>query len=126
MVKKSAERRWPRWLFQIVLGLAVAALVVGGVSAVGKIARETLGPSDRYLLPFAEIECNAPPGSTRADFLGEVQYNGPFPDQINILDATLADQLRDAFARHPKVERVEKLTIGPPKRIRVELRFRGP
>jgi hypothetical protein len=120
----AAARRWPRRLAQVVLGLAAAALIVGGVLAVGNVARDRLGPHDRYLLPFADIECPAPPGRDRAEFLAEVQYIGPFPDRVNVLDPTLPDRLRAAFARHPRVERVGRITVVPPKRVEVELTFR--
>jgi hypothetical protein len=120
----APTRRWPRRLAQIVLGLGAAALVVGGLIAVGNAARDSLGPSDRYLLPFGEIECPAPPGQDRAEFLGEVQYIGAFPDRVNILDPTLPDRLRAAFARHKKVERVGRITIVPQKRVQIELTFR--
>lgn len=125
MVKKPARSRWPNWVIQIVLGLSVSGLVIAGVVAVGNVAREALGPQDRYLLPFNEIECPTPKGQQPTDFLGEVQYIGTFPDQINVLDATLAVKLREAFERHPKVERVEKVTISPPKKVRIELVLRG-
>jgi hypothetical protein len=125
VVKSAATpRRWPRWLAQLVFGLAVAGLAVAGVIAVGSAARESLGPQDRYLLPFAEIDCPNPPGQDRAEFLEQVQYYGSFPDKVNVLDPTLPDQLRDAFAKHRRVERVDKVTILPPKRVRVELTFR--
>jgi hypothetical protein len=99
-------------------------VVVGGVVAVGNAARDSLGPHDRYLLRFTDIECPAPPGQDRAEFLGEVQYNGAFPDRVNVLDPTLPDRLRAAFARHKKVERVGRITVLPPKRVQVELAFR--
>jgi hypothetical protein len=118
-------RRWPRWLVQVLLGLGVSALVVGGLVAVGNIARDSLGPHDRYLLPFAEIECPAPPGQDRVEFLGEVQYNGQFPDSVNVLDPTLPDRLRTAFLKHRRVERVGKIEVLPPKKVRVELKFRS-
>jgi hypothetical protein len=120
----APPRRWPRRLAQIVLGLGAAALVVGGLVAVGNAARDSLGPRDRYLLPFAEIECPAPPGQDHAEFLGEVQYIGAFPDRVNVLDPSLSDRLRTAFARHKRVERVGRITIVPPKRVQVELAFR--
>jgi hypothetical protein len=53
-----------------------------------------------------------------------VQYYGQFPDSINVLDPTLAERLRAAFARHGKVERVGKISIVPPRRVTVELSFR--
>lgn len=124
MTPPASPRRWPRRLAQIVLGLAAAAVVVGGLIAVGNAARDSLGPHDRYLLPFNEIECPAPPGQSRAEFLGEVQYIGAFPDRVNVLDPTLPDRLRAAFARHKKVERVVRVTVAPPRRVQVELTFR--
>jgi len=111
-------------LTQVVFGLAAAALVVGGVVAVGNVARDSLGPHDRYLLPFNEIECPSPAGQDRTDFLGEVQYNGAFPDKLYLLDPTLSDRLKAAFAAHKRVEKVGKVTIGPGKRVQVELTFR--
>ena len=126
MVKRSASsaRRWPRRLTQVVLALGVVGLVVGGVVAVGNAARDALGPNDRYLLPFAEIDCPTPPGQDRAEFLGEVQYTGQFPDRVNVLDPTLPERLKTAFARHKQVEHVGAVTVLPPKRVKVELTFR--
>jgi hypothetical protein len=124
VVTGAVPRRWPRRLAQVVLGLAAVALAVGVVVAVGNVARDALGPTDRYLLPFAEIDCPVPPGGVRAEFLGEVQYNGKFPDRINVLDPNLPDQLREAFRRHPRVARVNAVRVLAPKRVQVDLTFR--
>jgi hypothetical protein len=43
---------------------------------------------------------------------------------VNVLDPTLPDKLRAAFAKHKRVARVGKIELLPPKRIRVELTFR--
>jgi hypothetical protein len=123
----TAERspaRWPRWLIQIALGLLCAVLVVAGLVAVGNLSRDSLGPHDRYLLPFNEIECEAPPGQDRAEFLGEVQYAGKFPDRLNVLDPALPEELQAAFSKHRRVERVIELSVLPPRRIVVKLKFR--
>jgi hypothetical protein len=119
-----SRRRWPRWLLQVLLGLGVVALIVGGLVAVGNVARDSLGTHDRYLLEFTAIECPSPPGQDRIEFLGEVQYNGQFPDAVNVLDPTLPDRLRTAFLKHRRVERVGKIEVLPPKRVRVELTLR--
>jgi hypothetical protein len=124
VVTDAGPRRWPRRLAQVVLGLAAVALAVGGVVAVGNVARDALGPNDRYLLPFGEIDCPAPPGKERAEFLGEVQYNGKFPDRVSVLDPTLPDRLREAFREHPRVAMVGKITVLPPRLVQVELTFR--
>jgi hypothetical protein len=108
----------------VVAGLAVAALVVAGVVAVGNVSRDALGPRDRYLLPFAEIEAPAPPGMNPTEFLDEVRYLGPYPEKLNVLDPGLPDMLREAFSKHRRVKSVEKVSILPPKRVRVALTFR--
>ena len=124
MVKRTTSPRWPRWLAGSVLGLAAASLVVGGVVTVGNLARNSLGPHERYLVSFNEIDCPAPPDQTREVFLGEVQYLGVFKDKLDILDQTLPEQLRLAFSKHARVASVDKITIIPPKRIRIDLTFR--
>jgi hypothetical protein len=123
-VVTTRPRRWPGRLTQIVAGLAVTALVVAGVVAVGNAARNALGPHDRYLLPFADVEAPAPPGMDRAEFLDEVRYLGPYPEKLNVLDPGLPELVREAFSRHRRVARVDKVQILPPKRVRVELTFR--
>ena len=125
MVTDAGPRRWPRRLAQVVLGLAVVGIAVAGVVAVGHVARDAIRPNDRYLLPFADIDCPAPPGQTKAEFLGEVQYTGKFPDRINVLDPTLPDRLRAAFAAHPRVAKVGAIRVLSPRQVRVELVFRS-
>lgn len=125
MVTEAASRRWPRRLTQVVLGLAAVALAVAGVVAVGHVARDAIRPNDRYLLPFADIDCPAPPGQTKAEFLGEVQYTGKFPDKVNVLDPTLPARLRAAFAGHPRVAAVGAIRVLSPRQVQVELTFRS-
>lgn len=123
MVTEPRPRRWPRWLAQVVMGLALSALVIGGVVAVGNAARSAILPNDRYRIAFQDIECAAPPGKTRAEFLGEVQYLGRFPDAMQALDPALPGRLKEAFAGHPRVASVDKVVIAPPNRVRIELTF---
>jgi hypothetical protein len=124
VVTTGGPRRWPRRLAQVVLGLAAAALAVGGVVAVGNISRTSLGPQDRYQLRFADIECPTPPGQDRNEFIEEVRYLGKLPDPVNVLDPALPERLREAFAAHRRVAKVGKVIVLPPKRVQVELTFR--
>lgn len=126
MVKHDARpRSWPRHVVRVLLGITGASLAVAGVMAVGNAARQSLGPEDRYLLSFFEIACPKPPEQDPLEFMGEVQYFGQFSDKLNVLDPTLPDRLRTAFSRHPRVEKVGKITILAPRRIIVELTFTG-
>ena len=119
----GTPNRWPRVLMRVTLALAAVCVVVGGLAAVGNLARDSLGPADRYKVDFAAIDCPAPPGQSREDFLGEVQYTGAFGDGLSMLDPALPDKLRAAFAKHPAVADVKRIAVRPPKQITVELTF---
>jgi hypothetical protein len=123
-VVTRGPRRWPRRLTQVVLGLAAVALAIGGVVAVGNVARDAIQPSERYLVPFAEIECTPPPGQPLGEFLEEVRYLGKFPSRVNVLDPKLPEHLAAAFAAHRRVASVSKVHLQSPNRIQVELVFR--
>jgi hypothetical protein len=109
------------------LGLVlVVALFLAAVVALGRYARQSIQESDRYAVPFADIECTPPPGKQRADFLAEVQYLSGSPDRIRLLDNDLPTRLSDAFARHPWVERVIGVIVAAPRSVEVRLAYRIP
>lgn len=106
--------------------LLVIAGFLGALIVLGRWGREQLRGRDRYLVPLAEIECVPPPGLERQEFLDEVQYLAELPARLPLLDEALPARLEAAFARHPWVERVEAVTITPPRRIAVRLTYRRP
>ncbi len=112
-------------LVRLLLPLAAAGLLVFGVGALGRLAREALRRDDRYTLPFASIECSPPPGMDREKFLSEVQFLAGMPDRLALLDDEAAAQLRVAFRRHPWVETVEEVKLTR-ERVLVRLRYRKP
>ncbi len=105
----------------LALGLFLLATI-----AVQAFARQHIRSWDRYTTAFADMDCLPPTAQDRAEFLAEVQYLAGMPDHFQILDRDLAPRLADAFARHPRVERVERVTILPPKQIQVRLVYRKP
>ena len=115
-----------RWFIQIVLALLVCGLALASLVALGQYFRRHLRDDPRYYFPLAEIECPSPPGVDRVAFLSEVQYIGGLPEQVSLLDDSLAERLAAAFARHAWVERVVRAEVGPGRRIRVQLEFRRP
>jgi hypothetical protein len=115
-----------RWLWRsIALVVLVAAFLVA-VIWFGRWALEQIRDQDRYLLAFTEIDCDTPEAMKRGEFLDQVQYSSRLPDRLNVLDEDLPAQLAKAFARHPWVERVESVTITPPRDVAVRLTFRVP
>jgi hypothetical protein len=113
-------------LLQALLPPLIAALFLGVLIVLGKAARDALRGSERTSIAFADIDCPPPPGQERADFLGEVQYLGGLPDRVNVLDDGLAERLAEAFAKHPWVEKVERVEVKPPKQVRVQVVYRTP
>ena len=70
----------PKGLVQIVAPLLGVAFALSGVFALGQQSRAYLRDQDRYRLAFRDIECPAPDGMKREEFLGEVQYVAAWPD----------------------------------------------
>ena len=104
----------------------VAALLLAGLIALGRAARDALRPQDRYAVAFGDLDCEPPPGEERAAFLGEVQYLAGLPERLPVLDEELPARLAEAFARHPWVEKVERVEVVPPGRVRARLTYRTP
>jgi hypothetical protein len=106
--------------------LAGAALVLAGVIAAGRWAHSRLQEQQFYSLAFMGIDCAAPEGLSREDFLAEVQFLAGQPDRLPLLDAGLPGRLAEAFARHPWVEEVRRVEVLPGRRLHVDLAWRRP
>jgi hypothetical protein len=92
----------------------------------GQHALRRLAGQERYQTAFADIDCPAPPGLSRAEFLEQVQYLANLPDQLDRLDPALAERLHRAFAVHPWVAEVKRVEQVPGQGLRVQLRHREP
>jgi hypothetical protein len=115
------------WLLKSTVLLLLVALFLGGVIWAGRWGLEQLQGSNRYNVAFADIECEPPVGMDRQKFLDEVRYYEPrFPERLGLLDESLSPHLRQGFAKHPWVEKVDDVTIKPPKQIIVKLTPRAP
>ncbi len=122
----NAVGRVITWLLVWIAPVVGVGLAVAGIFFLGQATRNRIRGEDRYTAAFADIDCLPPPGAKRADFLLEVQYLAEQPDQLRLLDDGLPARLAGAFARHPWVERVERVEIVPPRQIRVRLLYRTP
>jgi hypothetical protein len=109
------------WILALAIGVSLSAIL-----AAGNFTRDSVRNWDRYTIAFADIECTLPPGQARHDFLAEVQYVAGMANRLSVLEENLAARLADAFAQHPFVEQVEKVTVFPTRHVQVQLRFRPP
>lgn len=115
-----------RHIITAVLTVIVAALFLAGLIMSGRLFRGQLKDDPRYQFPLVEIECPTPAGKSKEEFLREVQYVAELPETLPLLDDNLSTRLTDAFFRHAWVEKVEGVSVGPGRRIRVDLIFRTP
>ncbi len=114
------------WMWKTGLLTLCIALLLLGVVSLSRWGRDYLYDRERYHVAFGEIECTPPEVMDRTKFLDQVHYYSRLPAKLNVLDDELADHLRDGFAKHPWVERVDDVEISPPKRVQVKLTFRTP
>jgi hypothetical protein len=126
---ESPSATWaglPRWSWKI-LGIALGmGVFLVGLIWLNRFALEQIRARQRYTLAFEDIDCPPPPGMKRSDFLGEVQYLGGMPGTVWLLDEDLTTRLAGAFARHPWVERVERVEKGRGHAVSVQLVYRTP
>jgi hypothetical protein len=117
--------RMRKSVLQIVVPAALAVALLLVLIALGRAARDRLRTEDRYFIALTDIDCPAPPGLERSEFIGEVQYLSHLPDRLPTLDDALSSRLTTAFALHPWVEKVNEAVVTP-GRVRVRLTFRTP
>lgn len=116
--------RYRGTLLRVLAAVCGAALVIAGIFAAGRWMKEDVRRDERYRFAVRDIECEPPPGTSREQFLGEVHYYGQLPETMNVLDDDLSPRLREAFGKHPRVERVKQINITAPNRVRVVLEFK--
>ena len=112
------------WLLQLALPLAVAAALLAGVLWMGAMARAWLaGPPEEppARVRLRSLDCPAPPGLSRQEFLNEVLFLADLPDEASPDDTA---KVRAALQAHPWVREVRSLEMG--ETPRAEVYFRVP
>jgi len=105
--------------------LLVAITLIGG----GVYLWNWMGPSvnsdARYTLTAERVEVTSQPEWIPVDVKNEVLVYA-FQEERSLLDRDLALQMKQAFAMHPWVESVRRVSKHSPPRIVVELTYRRP
>ncbi|HWG43929.1 MAG TPA: hypothetical protein VN688_14220 [Gemmataceae bacterium] len=111
-----------KWIVQALTPILVALALLLGVVALGRGTRAALHDRAAYTLALTDIDCEAPEGLSREEFLGEVRSLAHVPDRLHLLDEDLPARLAQAFAIHPWVESVRRVELrGTGSQVRVEL-----
>lgn len=136
---KAAAGTWPlavparrlvAWLVGPARGATLAVLMIAAfvlVAWIGwqRVRDRVLGSPD-YLVGPEQVEIRPLPPwihhDIRADVFRDASLDGP----VSILDDSLADRLASAFALHPWVAKVRRVSKRHPARVVVELDYRQP
>jgi hypothetical protein len=124
--RTPAKRRVLLHFARVLLTLVVFSAGIITLVWFGSHAGNQIAGHPRYTIRFTDIECDAPPGTTRETFLSEVRYLGNIPATIQVVDAGLPDELSTLFQKHPWVEKVQGVEVTAERVVRVQLRFRTP
>lgn len=136
---KSAAREWPLgsaarkllvWLFGPARGATLAVLMIAAFVAAAWIGwqrvRDRVLSSPDYLVGPDQVEITPLPPwihhDIRADVFRDASLDGP----LSILDDALVDRMASAFALHPWVAKVRRVSKQHPARVVVELDYRQP
>jgi hypothetical protein len=127
-VKETAPSRvGPRGaLVRNAIGALLVFAFLGGLIALGRWGRAQLEPEDRFRFRLGDIQCAAPPGLSRQEFLAEVRYLSRTDEAYSALDPQLEARLRPLFEAHPWVERFGGVAHEGAQHVVVHLSFRRP
>jgi cell division septal protein FtsQ len=109
---------------------ALMALLLVGLAVAGRAVWSWLGPqivaSDAYRLDPRNIKITPQPDYIRADVKAEVVRDASLDAGLSMLDERLTERVAEAFAYHPWVASVERVTKAYPGKVTVELTYRRP
>jgi hypothetical protein len=110
--------------------VSLALLLVGGFVGGAILGWHYLGQrvvkSDEYHVEAKSLEMTSLPGWIRTDIRQEVFRDLCLDGPLSILDADAMKRVSDAFAVHPWVAKVVKVSKHYPASIHVELKYRRP
>ncbi len=104
----------------------VAAAAFAGGWALWNHVRATVAARDVYRLVAGEIHITPPPSWIHADVRAEVVRDAGLAAGLSILDDGLVERVHQAFALHPWVAKVERVSKRHPAHVEVELIYRRP
>ena len=116
-----------RSLFQPGL-LAAVVLLIAAISFGPRLMKSLpdLSGLEEFRLPSRDIAISTPPHWVPHDLVEQVLEQAELPDELSLLDKGLTERIAKAFAQHPWVEEVVRVTKSTPAEIKVELTYRQP
>lgn len=104
--------------------------LIAGVCALWPYAAQrlpSLAKRSEYRLKFSQIQVSPPPEhSVPANIIEQVEKLADLPLELSVLDEHLAENVANAFRKHPWVSKVGRVKKTTPAAVTVELEYRRP
>jgi cell division septal protein FtsQ len=121
----AATKKNPGKGRRIVALLLIAASIGGAGFGIWKYVEPQIFTGSHYTFDGRQISVSAPPAWIRTDIKSEVLQSASLDGPLSVLDPLLAERLAKAFALHPWVAQVVRVTKRPAG-ADVELVYRKP
>lgn len=122
----SKLRSLNRSHWRVLLAFIVIAGLCGGLRAIWKQVEPSIMNREPYLLTAERITMTPQPEWIASDIRAEVIRNASLGQRLSILDEAFMDVVQDAFALHPWIASVDKISKQYPAGVHVEVTFRKP
>jgi hypothetical protein len=122
----SKGRSFNRSRLRVALALSVIVALGWGLQAVWKQVEPSVIHREPYLLTAERITMTPQPEWIASDIRAEVIRNAGLGQKLSILDDAFMDVVQDAFALHPWIASVDKITKRYPAGVHVDVTFRKP
>ncbi len=118
------------WAFGRGRPLAAGLLVIAAFFAAWWWVWQRVGPrvtsAERYLVELDDLHLTPQPEWIHTDVRAEVYQWLRLGGPMNLLDDDLNPRIAEGFARHPWIERVDRVTRLPAGGVQVDLEYRRP
>jgi hypothetical protein len=115
--------RGSRWL---AIGGVIIVVTAGVSYGVWRQVRTHVLASEQYQVDPAKIAITPPPPWIRSDIKDEVIREASFDGPLSLLDSKLTIRVAGAFAAHPWIAHVERVSKHFPSGLEVEVAYRRP
>ena len=119
----STGRFWFRKLLTVIV---VVAALGAGAYAIWQSVRPHVLASPHYQIQLDAVAVTPQPTWIRSDVKAEVVRDAELNGPLSVLDEDLARRMHQAFASHPWVAQVVRVTKLPAARLQVDLHYREP
>ncbi len=111
---------------RVLLALAVVGVLGWGMHSLWQQVAPSVIHRERYLLSAERITISQLPEWITADVRAEVVRDAGLAGRLSVLEDNFVQVIEDAFALHPWVEEVVRITKRYPPGVDVQLKYREP